>query len=78
MVTLDGRMEQVNLSPMTVSGYGVAFDIGTTTVAGYLYSLADGKLCAALGEPNQQALFGAVVISRIRMPTSILPQFCVM
>ena len=66
MVMLDGRMEQVNLSPMTVSGYGVAFDIGTTTVAGYLYSLADGELCAALGEPNQQALFGADVISRIQ------------
>lgn len=66
LVTLDGRMGRFNLSPMSGNGYGVAFDIGTTTVAGYLYRLSDGKLCATLGEPNQQATYGADVISRIQ------------
>ena len=45
-------------------GYQLAFDIGTTTVVGYL--LRDGEEIACAGMANPQAVFGADVISRIR------------
>jgi len=45
--------------------YGVAFDIGTTTVVGYLYGLEDGRLLAVRAQYNGQIKFGEDVISRI-------------
>lgn len=45
--------------------YGTAFDIGTTTVAAYLYDLTDGKLLGIGSSVNPQCKFGADVISRI-------------
>lgn len=47
------------------ASYGVAIDIGTTTVAAFLYDLGTGKLLASTGERNAQRAFGADVISRI-------------
>ncbi len=44
---------------------GVAIDIGTTTVAGYLYDLASGKLLSEAAVLNAQAARGADLISRI-------------
>ncbi|WP_158309038.1 ASKHA domain-containing protein [Desulfosporosinus orientis] len=46
--------------------YGVAFDIGSTTVAGMLVDLNNGKILAAAAETNPQAAYGADVISRIK------------
>lgn len=46
--------------------YGVAFDIGSTTVAGMLVDLNQGKVIAAVAETNPQAAYGADVISRIK------------
>ena len=46
-------------------GYGIAFDIGTTTVVGSLWSLETGELIAQKGATNPQKQFGADVISRI-------------
>lgn len=46
-------------------GYGIAFDIGTTTVVGSLWSLEDGTLIGQKGASNPQRHFGADVISRI-------------
>lgn len=46
------------------SQYGVAVDIGTTTLAACLYA-ADGSLLAQTGRMNPQAEWGADVISRI-------------
>lgn len=46
-------------------GLGLAVDIGTTTVAAYLYDGATGKLLGGLGERNAQRPYGADVISRI-------------
>ena len=45
--------------------YGTAFDIGTTTVAAYLYNLNNGKCLAVSSMINPQREFGADVISRI-------------
>jgi uncharacterized 2Fe-2S/4Fe-4S cluster protein (DUF4445 family) len=45
--------------------YGIAVDIGTTTVAAYLVDIAAGKNIGVLSELNAQEVFGADVISRI-------------
>ncbi|MBO4353239.1 MAG: 2Fe-2S iron-sulfur cluster binding domain-containing protein, partial [Eggerthellaceae bacterium] len=46
-------------------GYGVAIDIGTTTLAAHLHDLATGKRVASASRANPQIAFGADVISRI-------------
>lgn len=45
--------------------YGMAFDIGTTTVVGYLMDLTTGKELAVASRYNPQAVHGADVVSRI-------------
>jgi len=47
-------------------GLGIAVDIGTTTVAVYLYDLTTGKRIAVQSDRNAQRPFGADVISRIQ------------
>lgn len=47
------------------AGLGVAFDIGTTTVAGMLWDFALGQQLAAAAMPNPQGDFGKDVIFRI-------------
>lgn len=46
--------------------FALAFDIGTTTVAGYLLDGKSGQELAAVSRYNPQISFGADVISRIR------------
>jgi len=46
--------------------YGVAFDIGTTTVVGYLLDLNTGKQLAVAPRTNPQTSYGDDVISRIQ------------
>jgi uncharacterized 2Fe-2S/4Fe-4S cluster protein (DUF4445 family) len=46
-------------------GCGLAVDIGTTTVASYLYELVSGKCIAECAVLNPQSAFGADVVSRI-------------
>ncbi len=46
-------------------GYGIALDIGTTTLAFYLMELATGREIDAYSCLNPQGVFGADVISRI-------------
>lgn len=45
---------------------GAAFDIGTTTVVGYLVDLLDGSKLCTVSMLNPQRIFGADVISRIK------------
>jgi uncharacterized 2Fe-2S/4Fe-4S cluster protein (DUF4445 family) len=45
--------------------FGIAIDIGTTTMAAYLYSLENGDFTGVVSELNDQKQFGADVISRI-------------
>lgn len=44
---------------------GAAFDLGTTTTAGALYSLETGRRLATAGMRNPQRAFGADVMSRL-------------
>ncbi len=48
-------------------GLGIAIDIGTTTLAAYLYDLSDARLIAVESGPNPQRSYGADVISRIEV-----------
>ena len=46
-------------------GWGVAFDIGTTTVAAMLWDLNEGKLLGSMARSNPQMVCGTDVIRRI-------------
>jgi uncharacterized 2Fe-2S/4Fe-4S cluster protein (DUF4445 family) len=46
---------------------GMAFDIGTTTIAGYLINLSTGSEIARVSALNPQTKYGADVISRINL-----------
>ncbi|MCL1856345.1 MAG: ASKHA domain-containing protein [Kiritimatiellaeota bacterium] len=45
--------------------YGIAFDLGTTTIVGTLYNLATGADCEVASSLNGQIAFGDDVIARI-------------
>ncbi len=45
--------------------YGVAIDIGSTTIAGHLANLADGAVLASNGVMNPQIRFGEDLMSRV-------------
>lgn len=50
--------------------YGIAFDLGTTTLAAYLMDLRTGRELGAISRMNQQRAFGADVINRIGYASS--------
>ena len=56
------NLEQNNLSD---KNYGIAFDIGTTTLVGYLLNLNNKKIYAVDSKLNPQTQYGEDVISRI-------------
>ena len=45
--------------------WGVAVDIGSTTIAGYLLELSSGEVAAASGQMNPQIRFGEDLMSRV-------------
>lgn len=60
------QREIVDIQPGRVDElYGLAVDIGTTTVAGYLCSLKSGKVIATESMMNPQVTYGEDVMSRI-------------
>ena len=46
-------------------GHGIAIDLGTTKIAGYLLDLCDGSILSTNAVANPQAFYGDDVISRI-------------
>jgi len=65
-VTVWMGREVVKVEPGYVDGsYGLAVDIGTTTVAGYLCDLQTGEVLATEAILNPQVAYGEDVISRI-------------
>jgi len=62
--------EIIGVEPGKVDkGYGLAVDIGTTTVAGYLCDLTDGKVAATDAMMNPQVAYGEDIMSRINYAT---------
>jgi len=59
------RLIAVEPGDTTRAHYGMALDIGTTTLVGYLINLRTGEEAALCSQPNPQAAYGADVISRI-------------
>ncbi|MCP4335072.1 MAG: DUF4445 domain-containing protein, partial [Gammaproteobacteria bacterium] len=55
----------INPADENETPYGIAFDIGTTTVVGYLMNLTTGASLASVSGLNPQTVFGGDVISRI-------------
>jgi len=61
----DDTIIDVNIKTKETTDYGFAVDIGTTTVVGYLVNLNTGKIEDTISEINDQAIYGADVLSRI-------------
>ena len=68
IIRVAGDMPEITLSPI-FARYGVAIDIGTTTLAAKLYD-REGNCLATASEMNPQSRWGADVISRIEAALS--------
>lgn len=68
-IVAEGILPTITLDPMD-GDYGFAVDIGTTTVAVYLYNLKNGSCIERVTFMNPQQSFGADVISRIEKASS--------
>jgi uncharacterized 2Fe-2S/4Fe-4S cluster protein (DUF4445 family) len=65
-VCAEGRVLTIEPGDTSRWNYGIAFDIGTTTVVGFLIDLTDGREIAVAARTNPQIPFGDDVVSRIR------------
>ncbi len=62
----EGQGEIVDIRAGSATGlYGLALDVGTTTLAAYLLDLSAGKQIGAVASRNPQRRFGGDVIARI-------------
>jgi len=57
--------EVVSISSKHSSGLGLAVDLGTTKIAGYLLDLDSGKTLSSSGVMNPQISYGEDIVSRI-------------
>ena len=65
-ITVWNDREIIKVEPgRNEKAYGMAVDVGTSTVAGYLTDLADGKVLATASMMNPQVVYGEDVMSRI-------------
>ncbi|KYH39537.1 MAG: ferredoxin [Candidatus Bathyarchaeota archaeon B26-2] len=67
LTTTGGRPEiiDVELGDRRESNYGLAIDLGTTTVVAFLVDLTDGKIIGKMSELNNQITYGEALVSRI-------------
>jgi uncharacterized 2Fe-2S/4Fe-4S cluster protein (DUF4445 family) len=64
------RLRAVPSSPVTAPGYGLAVDLGTTTIAVFLCDPGRREVLAAGSVRNPQVIFGDDVMSRISAATA--------
>ena len=59
--------EIINVVPgdLTLSNYGLAIDIGTTTIVGFLVNLTTGEILGRASEMNRQITYGEELVTRI-------------
>ena len=57
--------EIVGCLPLPVPILGMAFDIGSTKIAGFLLNLEDGSLVETVSAPNPQMVHGEDIMSRL-------------
>ena len=65
VTTFDRRIIDVEAGDTTESCYGMAFDIGTTSIVGALLDLRTGQQLAEVGGINPQTVHGGDLMSRI-------------
>jgi uncharacterized 2Fe-2S/4Fe-4S cluster protein (DUF4445 family) len=65
LTLFDQMLLAVEAGDTRPQAYGMAFDIGTTTVVGYLVDLAGGEVLATASSLNPQSAFGGDLMSRI-------------
>jgi len=65
VTTFNGEVIDIEAGDTCAQSYGIAFDIGTTTIVGTLLDLATGEQLAAVSDLNPQAVYGGDVMSRI-------------
>lgn len=70
LVRVDGQVVRVMPAPEAGRVLGIAFDIGTTTVVGYLMDLESGRQLAVSSLLNPQTRYGDDVVSRIGYSTA--------
>jgi len=61
----DNEIIECEPSDTTENNYGIAFDIGTTTIVGYLINLDNGKVFSLASKLNSQTAYGEDVITRL-------------
>lgn len=66
-LTLWNNNEIIDCEPndTTKNKFGIAFDIGTTTIVGYLVSLDNGKVYSLASKLNSQTAYGEDLITRL-------------
>src|ERR1035437_5129299 len=65
VTTFNGCVIDVEAGDTTEHCYGMAFDIGTTSIVGTLMNLTTGEQLASVGSINPRAVFGGGLMSRI-------------
>ena len=65
-VVAEGRLVNVEPGDTTGRNFGMAFDIGTTTVVGFLMDLVSGREASVASRTNPQIKLGDDVVNRIQ------------
>jgi uncharacterized 2Fe-2S/4Fe-4S cluster protein (DUF4445 family) len=65
ITTFNDEVVDIEVGDTSTQCYGMAFDIGTTSIVGTLMDLATGEQLAAVGGLNPQAQYGGDLMSRI-------------
>jgi uncharacterized 2Fe-2S/4Fe-4S cluster protein (DUF4445 family) len=65
IISNDRRVIDCEVNNTSRNNFGIAFDIGTTTIVGYLINLNNGKIYSIASALNPQTAFGEDVVSRI-------------
>ncbi|MBI1386366.1 MAG: DUF4445 domain-containing protein [Rhizobiales bacterium] len=65
VTTFNGEIIEIEPGDTTAHKFGMAFDIGTTSIVGSLLDLDSGAELASVGGMNPQAAFGGDLMSRI-------------
>ena len=65
VTSFNHRIIDIEAGDTSEHRYGMAFDIGTTSIVGSLVDLANGEQLATVGSVNPQAIYGGDLMSRI-------------
>jgi uncharacterized 2Fe-2S/4Fe-4S cluster protein (DUF4445 family) len=65
VTTFNKKIIDVESGDTSAHKYGMAFDVGTTSIVGFLVDLDSGEQLAAVGSMNPQAVYGGDLMSRI-------------